>query len=265
MVKGCEKLIDLFFPPRCANCEALLDFADLNETSALCEECLARWESEKQEPCGFCEKAVCECTCMPEALEKTGCKGLYKLAYYRHGTREFVQNKLIFQIKNTRARHTASFLAAELSGILPIGEGCLSPEQTVLTYIPRRRVTYLETGTDQGRALARALEKRLHIPMGTLLVRRKGKQREQKMLSNKERMRNARTSYELRQGVSLVGKSVLLVDDIVTTGASMAACVKKLMRAGAEAVYCIAVATDDANQTPMGALPVKQDIFSKGH
>ena len=264
MVKGCEKLIDLLFPPRCTNCEELLDFTTLTETSALCKSCLAKWELEKQESCGFCMKAVSECTCMPEALEKVGCSGLYKLAYYRHGTREFVQNKLIFQIKNTRDRHTARFLATELAHILPIGEEDFSSDQTVIVYIPRRKATYLETGTDQGRALAKALSKAVGIPMLSILIRKKGKQKEQKTLSNKERMKNARASYDVRQGVSLVGKTVLLVDDIVTTGASMAACVQKIKRIGAERIYGIAVATDDANQTPMGALPSKHDIFAKG-
>lgn len=267
MVEKLERLIDLVFPPRCANCEELLDFIGTKSTDALCKECLEKWEIEKADTCGYCMKEVRECTCMTEALEKSGCKAFYKLTYYRHGTRSFVQNKLIFRIKNTRDRHAASFLAAELSRVVADSgvDALLDPTQTVITYVPRRRATYLESGTDQAKALAVAMSKELKLPTVRALIRKSGDQKEQKTLSTRERMRNARASYDVRSDVDLKGKTVLLIDDIVTTGASMAVCVKKLKRAGACAVYCAAVASDDANQAPLGALPTKSDIFSAAH
>lgn len=234
---------------------------------ALCKTCLAKWETEKSDACGYCMNAVSECTCMPKALETAGCMAFYKLTYYRHGTRSFVQNQLIFRIKNTRDRHAVSFLASELDTVIERAgvDALLDPEQTVLVYVPRRRSAYLESGTDQAKDLAVALSKKTNLPIVRALIRKKGNQKEQKTLSTGERLRNARASYEVCADAPIKGKTVLLVDDIVTTGASMAACVKKLKRAGACAVYCIAVASDDANQAPLGALPSKGSLLVGEH
>lgn len=265
MAKGIERLIDLLFPPRCAACGALLDFTSLENNRALCDTCLPLWFEEKQEPCGHCLCEVQNCTCVTEFLETAKCDGFYKLVYYRNRRGGAVQNNVIFRIKNKRDRRTPVFLATELEQVLrrKRESGELSLDNACLAYVPRRRSVVLETGTDQARALAEVLAQRLSAPVVDVVVRSRGKQREQKMLSPRDRLKNARASFVLRDAERIKDKTVLLVDDIVTTGASMAACVQKLKRAGAAEVYCVAVASDDINKSPMAPLIKNTDIFSK--
>ena len=196
---------------------------------------------------------------MTEIQERAKCKGFYKLVYYRNGTRNYVPNRVVYQIKNKRESRTPAFLACELYEMLSFHakEESISLENAVLTYVPRRKSSYLKYGTDQARELARALSLHSGIPLAKCLIRKKGEQREQKTLSPAERVKNARASFAALNTEVLCGKTVFLIDDIVTTGASMSACARLLLRAGAESVYCVAVASDEINRMPKTAPLIK--------
>lgn len=261
-----RRLLDLLFPPKCAACGKLLDFTKAGELCALCDGCLTRWNAAKEELCGHCLSPVSACICMTDTLSRVRCKGLFKLTYYKQGNRSAVQNRVVFRIKEVRDFRTPRFLAGELAAALRAHESEMDLPNAVIAYAPRRRQAYRLHGTDQARELAMALSRRLQIPVFHGIIRRRGRQKEQKALTPRERLRNARASFLIRDGALVSGKTVLLVDDIVTTGASMAACAQMLTCAGALAVYCLAVASDDVNQNPAVQTPKSShDNFPSGH
>jgi ComF family protein len=241
----------LLFPPKCAVCRSLLDWYGAAEHGvALCERCRTKWDSERLETCGHCAKAMTECECMPDALKKSRCRVLRKLVYYRHGTREPIQNRLIYRIKETRDRRAVEFLAISLLPALRdiLETSGASKEEIVLTWVPRGRSATLLYGTDQARELARALSKLTGVPCIRLIKRRRGRAREQKKLDAKSRRPNATAAFGLTRAARNIPETVILVDDIVTTGESMAACVRLLRTAGARYVTALSVATDDHNR-----------------
>ena len=81
----------------------------------------------------------------------------------------------------------------------------------------------------------------LKLPVQTEL-RRKVLTKQQKQLNAAEREKNAAHSFELASAADVSGKTVLLVDDVCTTGSSLAACVAWLKDAGAARVICAVVA-----------------------
>ena len=90
--------------------------------------------------------------------------------------------------------------------------------------------------------LAQRLGKVLSIPVQTpLYIKRKGSP--QKTLTREERLQNAKGAFGCKPGTDLSGKRVLLVDDIITTGATASACALALLEAGADDVTAVAVAT----------------------
>lgn len=89
--------------------------------------------------------------------------------------------------------------------------------------------------------LARRLGQVLRIPVETPLSVRPGT-RPQKELTRDERLQNARGAFVCQPGADLTGKRVLLVDDIITTGATASACALALLQAGATDVTVAAVA-----------------------
>ncbi|MBR3895355.1 MAG: ComF family protein [Clostridia bacterium] len=240
-------LQNLLFPPKCAACGSLLDWQSLDSHEALCRDCLRRWESEKADTCGICAARVTACNCMTARMERAKCAGFRKLVFYRHGKHGHVQNRLIFHIKRNNDRQTSRFLASELlPSLRALTEG---KTDVVLTWAPRSRSSTLKHGTDQARALAKELSLLCGFPCEKLIGRTFGKKPEQKALSTKARMRNAKSLYRLAPNADVKGKNVVFVDDIVTTGATAAACVQLLRRAGAENVFCLTVASNDTNQT----------------
>jgi predicted amidophosphoribosyltransferase len=74
------------------------------------------------------------------------------------------------------------------------------------------------------------------------LLRRRILTRQQKELDAAAREKNAAHSFEVVDGSRIKGRTVLLIDDVCTTGASLAACTALLMEAQAERVICAVVA-----------------------
>lgn len=251
----------LLFPPKCIACGELLPFGGFggNAPAALCETCAPLWETERGSICAFCGKRVDQCLCLTEELKKAKCTELHKLVYYIHGTRNAVQNRMIYRIKDTVNRNALSFFAKAMGAqaVECMGLYGLLAEDAVIVYLPRSRRALLEKGTDQGKRLAYALSRETGIEVLRVIRRRWGRDRFQKELDFAERRKNAKVTYTVTKGVDLTGRSVFLVDDIVTTGASMAAAVRLLKKLGATRFYCFALATDDINQRPQ----VKQPSF----
>ena len=92
--------------------------------------------------------------------------------------------------------------------------------------------------------LARRLSAVLGIPVVTpLYIKNPG--RPQKELNREERLRHAKAAFACRPGTDLTGKRVLLVDDIITTGATASACAAALLQAGAIEVTAAAIAATE--------------------
>ena len=245
-------LTRLLFPPKCSACNALLP-PDTPTREALCSNCQKLWESEKAETCGVCARPVGKCLCMTEYMKHSKCQGFLKLCYYLPHQRNPVQNRLIYRMKRSRDRATVAFLtdALEKRLLSYLESESVAPEKLLLTYVPRGRRALLLHGTDQARVLATALSERTGIEMQALLRRQHldGK-KQQKRLDAKKRLENARHSFEidLRKDPSIAGRWVILVDDIVTTGSSVAVCTSLLRRQKAERVLVLSVASNSYNR-----------------
>ena len=115
----------------------------------------------------------------------------------------------------------------------------LLPRADLVTFAPRRPAAKRRTGFDQGEGIARAVAHRLGIPFQDLLER-KGFSVPQHRLKGDAREENVRGVFHPR--TLLAGETVLLVDDIVTTGASVRECARVLKGAGAQKVFVLALA-----------------------
>lgn len=241
----------LLFPPKCACCSALLGL-DIPDHVALCSDCQKLWDSEVLETCGVCAKAVGKCACLTERMQKAKCKGFYKLVYYVPAKKTPVQNRLIYTVKQTRDRRSVDFLAEELWKSMKelCKEKSIKKDDVILTYIPRSSMAKLQYGTDQAKELAMALSRISQIPVEPLIRRKGGRANSQKKLDPIARYKNAQNSFDvsLKTDAAIKGKTVFLIDDIVTTGASMAVGTRLLRKMGADAVYAFAIASDSFNR-----------------
>lgn len=226
----------------CGGCGELLCYEQ--RSNAFCEGCYLKWSAAKVESCPHCLLPAVDCSCMPKELSKAGALCLRKLVLYRADRKGMPQNKVIYRLKHEPNTRIESFLARELSRGIREELAVLGAASCVLVPVPRRRASKNLYGFDQAERLCLAISRELGIPV-SLALRRGWGDREQKGLSREKRFRNVSRSFALRRGESVRGKHVLLVDDVVTTGSGMTACVKLLRQAEAATVRCLCV-----GQTP---------------
>ncbi|UCG44152.1 MAG: ComF family protein [candidate division WOR-3 bacterium] len=108
--------------------------------------------------------------------------------------------------------------------------------------VPLHPARIRERGYNQAFLLASEVAKGTGIGFCDMLVRVRNTRTQTGILGNDERKRNLRRAFKLRTGIQVSGSRVLLVDDVVTSGATLDSAARQLLGAGARAVVGIAVA-----------------------
>ncbi len=122
--------------------------------------------------------------------------------------------------------------------------------------VPLHWVKRCRRGFNQSELLARAIARRYGMPVSPLL-RRVRATAAQAGLSHSARRANVEGAFRVRRGVSLEGLRVLLVDDVMTTGATASACARALKQAGARYVAVLTLAR--ADRRPLAATGLVQE------
>ena len=111
----------------------------------------------------------------------------------------------------------------------------------VLAPVPLHKRRERGRGYNQSELLAREVGKQTAVPVDTSMLRRiRDTAPQVSMPTPEERRRNIEDAFECTGDVS--GLTVLLIDDVVTTGSTMSACARPLMAAGASSVWGLALA-----------------------
>ncbi len=223
--------------PRCVGCGIRLKEAG----SPLCPECYSEYLNAKTRNCSLCSNKLSECTCTNMYLKKHYIHRLIKVYRYVY-SEKLPSNLLIYSLKRDNRHDVIEFLASELANAI---KNSVSPQKDfIITYVPRRKSAIRKYGIDHSMQLAYELSRLLGTEFASVLI--SNAKAPQKKLTAKERAENA--SYTLKpQHPELKGKTVILVDDIVTTGSSMGACARLLHSLGAKKIIgaCISIAYRD--------------------
>lgn len=139
---------------------------------------------------------------------------------------------LVLLLKGSCLVDAAEVLAADMYEAM---KTMAIPPDTVLTWVTMPAQRLRVRGIDHGRALCEALGRISGMPVRQLLTR-KGKLHTQRGLSKEARLQNLSGTLMCEEPLS---RPVLLVDDVLTTGATASACAEVLMAAGARAVYVL--------------------------
>jgi ComF family protein len=249
-------LLAAFFPDDCRICGT-----SLQDCSAVpvCSACLAA-------PQPFSPDTVCQRCGVPVA-HPAALDGDERCRLCRIGIRGF-DASFAYGDYSGELRHLIQVFKYERVGSLarPLGGFLLQALPRHLSFdcvvpVPMHWWRKLRRGFNQAELLAHALSARTALPVLPLL-RRTRMARVQAGLAGTERRRNAAHSLACDRGGSLAGKRILLVDDVLTTGATATACARLLKRAGASYVAVLTVARVD-RRVPMAAIPAAR--AGQGH
>ncbi len=213
MKKRVRDALDLLFPPRCA-------FCGKPGVRGVCPDC------EKALPC-----------CKTPFHERAGIGACLAPLKYEGIVREALLNYK-FHAGQSRCEGFGAILAqaaAEHFG----------GEFDTVTYVPVSKKRKQERGYDQSYLLAREMCRRWDTRPETLLEKRRDNPAQSSLSSREERQRNVAGAYAAVNEERIRGRRILLVDDILTTGATLREAAGVLREAGAEKVVCAALAAAD--------------------
>lgn len=108
-----------------------------------------------------------------------------------------------------------------------------------VVFVPMLRVKQIDRGYNQAQLLAESIANRLNLDVQYNVVGRHLKSKTQKNLTLEQRVINAKGSFFLKDSSNIIGKTILLVDDVFTSGSTISECAGKLKEGGASKVYTV--------------------------
>lgn len=208
MFSAIQEVLALFFPRRCAACNQ----AEAIKGDLLCLECLVNlpYIQEVYTPENVFEKHF--------AGHLPILHGLALFYYQKQGTSQRIIQNFKYQGRLDLARR----FVPELAGLIK-SSAQFTPVDAV-TWVPMHWLKKRQRGYNQSEVLAQILSKELNVPLLDLLTRTTFG-RSQTTKDRWGRLSNLRTKYRLSQPAGRwTGQHVLLVDDVLTTGATLETC-----------------------------------------
>lgn len=111
----------------------------------------------------------------------------------------------------------------------------------LITYVPATKTSLKKRGYNQSEFLAKVIGSATETKVLGLLDKVK-ETKDQIGLSGEERWKNLKGSYKVKKAEPIMGKRILLVDDVITTGATVFFCAEDMLKNGAEEVFIITAA-----------------------
>lgn len=216
-----ERVVSVFTSERCAYCN--------HHGTSVCGGCIESIAGTRQSRCGLCNTLTLDWRVCSNCRRGCPLATLAIASNYETELKDTLQ-----RFKFQRQRHLAQPLALLL-------EPLVVEQFDVVTHVPTAGQHRRQRGYDQAELLAVELALLLDIPQQSLIMRVRGER--QVGHSRKQRQRLARQQFALGIGVDEVaGKRILIVDDVVTTGATLSAVASVLKSAQPKLLAAVAVA-----------------------
>ena len=216
-----QNIVELITPHACLACSA--------SGAVICDSCLPKLATASAGTCVRCNRLSSLGKTCTRCQHHLVIRGVSVSAYYDGAVKE-----LILRLKFHRDRSAAWASAALiLSRIDP-----KKMPFDVVTSVPVSPQRYRERGYNQSELIARAVAKELTLPYQTLLGRNNGDHQMGK--DRNTRIQQVQAAFYSQRG--LKGERILIIDDVVTTGATLDACARALKIAGAKNVWGAVIA-----------------------
>lgn len=224
-----KKLLDILYPEKCVVCHRLLRGTDGEK---MCGECRKSVRPVTEPRCIRCSKPVMD-------MEEEWCEDCrgrtfyveegYALYPYAQPMRRAIRY-LKYDGETAGAPYFADQMVERYGGWVQR----LSPDVIIPVPIHKKKMRF--RGFNQAACLAERIGERLEIPVDPDCIIRTQNTKPQKGLDSKARFCNLRKGFAVREGPGPY-RTILLVDDIYTTGATLEACGKVLKEEGAKRIY----------------------------
>lgn len=227
VLKACTRqALDFALPPRCAGCGTIV-----GDTHSFCVDCWNGIEFLGEGGCGTCglplqatEATTCGvCLANPRRIERTR-------AAVAYGD---LSRSLAIRLKYGRKVAIARTMARYMA---PLIEPATAP---ILVPVPLHRSRLWQRGFNQSALVAKELSRKLNFMSERLVLRRLRCMPPLKGMSALKRRKTVAGAFKVADKSLVEGRTIILVDDVLTTGSTAEACARTLKRAGAARVELI--------------------------
>lgn len=233
MLKIINTILDVVFPCSCVNCGKWVRWEDYH----ICSGC-RREARPAENSCMVCGGQLDSGNCPICMGRRVYMEGNIPVYEYDGGVKKLMHGLKFHSLRNAYRFFIPGMSAAVLG---------LPQKPDLVTSVPMSRRKLAERGYNQSALIARELGRELGIKYGRILKERSGF-RSQRGLGRVERYINVIDRYEACNINKFRGRTVLLVDDVFTTGSTINECSRQLLRCGASAVYSVTVARADPDK-----------------
>lgn len=229
-----RKTIDFAVPLTCPYCDKIIDSRQI-----LCDECYDKI-------CFITGVKCYRCGCplsTDESDEKLLCGScLEKRPVYDQARSAFIYDSFsrnaILRLKYSDRTDLRRFF---VHFMLKAGYE-LFDKTDIITPIPLHWRRKLKRKYNQADILGELLAKKLGKPYHSYLLKRKRNTIAQEHKTAKDRLQNVKGAFQINKPDLVKGKTILIIDDVLTTGATVNACAKELKKSGAKTVYVLTIA-----------------------
>jgi len=227
ITKTLHYLIDLINPSRCFNCDTVVTFSE----DHICRKCLDEiiYVVEKCERCsGVLRDGSCTvCSDRDFFIARN-----MSIAEYDGIVREMLH---CIKFENHRR------LLNAMARIMAERVKDFDRDFDLVTFIPMNRKKKWKRGFNQSEVMAKAVSRAVSSPLKKVMAER-FRTETQKDLGYRDRFINVIDRYRVINDTIIQGKSVLIIDDVFTTGATLTECARVLLEAGASDVFSMTFA-----------------------
>jgi len=243
-----DAVVSVFFPAGCRICERLLT---TSSRVPICDECLQSFERVPSMLCEVCGRPLPGLAQNAEQLLM--CPACRDKTYAFDRARSFAlyQGTLVRAILLLKFEHIeplGTWFAQRLADLVGTEGDRLAAD--VVVPVPLHRERERERGYNQAALISKPLARRLQLPHKAVLLVRTRARPDKQVLSLEERWESVRGAFATRPGSQVDNLRVLLVDDVLTTGATLDACARALREAGAKSVAGLTIARAVRNPLP---------------
>ncbi|MGD1006646.1 MAG: ComF family protein [Ignavibacteriaceae bacterium] len=219
------EILDFFLPRICPGCGNRLT---INEKT-ICPKCLDKIKLATK------EKLYTE---FEKKFHKKNIIFGFTSLYVFEAGKEF--QDIIHALKYNGRFSIGTYLGEQLGNILM--NKTSEWEIDIIIPIPLHQLKKTERGYNQSFYIAKGVGRKLNIPVKLNIVKRKKFTQSQTTMNIAEREENIRNAFIINNSDWISGKNILLIDDIITTGATMSECGRILLDAGAASIYAASTA-----------------------
>lgn len=199
-------MISYLFPNKCVCCGNIIP-----EKISICDECRKNLHRIEGKLCEFCGREIPHCNCR---RSENGFRRNVSVFRYDGSAAQIVK-----RFKMGKIPQISVYISNEMSMLIEREYGAV--EFDCVTFVPMTRIKEMRRGFNHAELIAKRVSDNLHLPMRSLLKRSLGIH-SQKSLNSVNRYKNVRGKFHTVKSVQ--GMTVLLVDDVITTGATLSEC-----------------------------------------